>query len=182
MLEFEEIKQQVYFERTEGAKSYLDLFKGGNPRRVLLGCSLQMWSQLSGMNVMMYECNGTSLNSNFTVSLCQVLYRLCIPRRRFDGSPKQSNRRCEWLCCSPISCQCYLWFRPSNMSLTSLLRVGLTKSGVHLALNSIIHSTCDYLHRQMGPPAYAPDWNCNDGFLVVPRRWSPRAVRSLGQY
>lgn len=45
---------QVYFERTEGAKSYLDLLKPGNPRRVFLGCSLQMWSQLTGMNVMMY--------------------------------------------------------------------------------------------------------------------------------
>ncbi|THU83050.1 general substrate transporter [Dendrothele bispora CBS 962.96] len=53
-LEFEEIKQQVIFERTEGAKSYLDLLKPGNPRRVFLGCSLQMWSQLTGMNVMMY--------------------------------------------------------------------------------------------------------------------------------
>jgi len=44
----------VYVERTEGAKSYLDLLKPGNPRRVFLGCALQMWSQLSGMNVMMY--------------------------------------------------------------------------------------------------------------------------------
>ncbi|KAH7922702.1 general substrate transporter [Leucogyrophana mollusca] len=54
VLEFEEIKQQVYFERTEGAKSYLDLLKPGVFRRVGLGCSLQMWSQLTGMNVMMY--------------------------------------------------------------------------------------------------------------------------------
>jgi len=53
-LEYEEIKQQVYYERTEGARSYLDLLKPGNPRRVLLGSSLQMWSQLSGMNIMMY--------------------------------------------------------------------------------------------------------------------------------
>ncbi|TFK71957.1 general substrate transporter [Pluteus cervinus] len=52
--EFEEIKEQVYFERTQGAKSYADLFKGGNPRRVFLGCALQAWSQLTGMNVMMY--------------------------------------------------------------------------------------------------------------------------------
>ena len=52
-LEFEEIKQQVYFERTEGAKSYLDLFKPGIFRRVGLGASLQMWSQLSGVNTMM---------------------------------------------------------------------------------------------------------------------------------
>ncbi|KAF4609468.1 hypothetical protein D9613_012243 [Agrocybe pediades] len=54
VLEYEEIKQQVHFERTEGAKSYLDLLKGNNPRRVMLGMSLQMWSQLSGMNIMMY--------------------------------------------------------------------------------------------------------------------------------
>ena len=53
-LEFAEIKEQVRFERTEGAKSYLDLFKPGIFRRVTLGASLQMWSQLSGMNIMMY--------------------------------------------------------------------------------------------------------------------------------
>jgi len=53
VLEFEEIKQQVYFERTEGAKSWMDLFKPGVFRRVILGSSLQMWSQLTGMNVMM---------------------------------------------------------------------------------------------------------------------------------
>ncbi|KAF8829945.1 hypothetical protein HHX47_DHR2000226 [Lentinula edodes] len=53
-LEFEEIKQQVIFEKSEGAKSYFDLLKGNIPRRVFLGSSLQMWSQLSGMNVMMY--------------------------------------------------------------------------------------------------------------------------------
>ena len=53
-LEFEEIKEQVYFERTEGAKSYFDLLKPGVLHRVSLGASLQMWSQLSGVNVMMY--------------------------------------------------------------------------------------------------------------------------------
>jgi hypothetical protein len=52
-LEYEEIKAQVHFERTEGAKSYSDLLKPGIFRRVTLGCSLQMWSQLSGMNIMM---------------------------------------------------------------------------------------------------------------------------------
>ncbi len=53
-LEFEEIKEQVYFERTEGAKSYFDLLKPGVLHRVSLGASLQMWSQLSGVNLMMY--------------------------------------------------------------------------------------------------------------------------------
>ncbi|EPS93218.1 hypothetical protein FOMPIDRAFT_1039147 [Fomitopsis schrenkii] len=53
-LEFAEIKEQVTFERTQGAKSYADLVKPGIARRVALGMSLQMWSQLCGMNVMMY--------------------------------------------------------------------------------------------------------------------------------
>jgi len=53
-LEFEEITHQVYFERTEGAKSYFDLLKPGVLHRVSLGASLQMWSQLSGINLMMY--------------------------------------------------------------------------------------------------------------------------------
>lgn len=52
-LEFVEIKGQVQFERTEGAKSYMDLLKPGIFRRVGLGAALQMWSQLSGMNIMM---------------------------------------------------------------------------------------------------------------------------------
>ncbi|KZP22116.1 general substrate transporter [Athelia psychrophila] len=54
VLEYEEIKGQVYFEREQGAKSYADLLAPGIVRRVVLGCSVQMWAQLSGMNVMMY--------------------------------------------------------------------------------------------------------------------------------
>ncbi|OCH85511.1 general substrate transporter [Obba rivulosa] len=53
-LEYAEICDQVEFERTQGAKSYMDLLKPGIFRRVGLGASLQMWSQLSGMNIMMY--------------------------------------------------------------------------------------------------------------------------------
>ena len=69
-LEYEEVRQQakfsasdkifnyihfilvfgrsMYFEHTEGAKSYMDLLKPGKPRRIMLGTSLQMWSQLCG--------------------------------------------------------------------------------------------------------------------------------------
>lgn len=52
-LEISEIEDQVRFEREQGAKSYKDLLKPGILRRVGLGTSLQMWSQLSGMNIMM---------------------------------------------------------------------------------------------------------------------------------
>ncbi|KAH9912214.1 general substrate transporter [Fomitopsis serialis] len=43
VLEYNEIKEHVTFERTQGAKSYLDLLKPGIVRRVGLGMSLQMW-------------------------------------------------------------------------------------------------------------------------------------------
>ena len=104
VLEFEEIKHQVYFERTEGAKSYLDLLKPGILRRVGLGCSLQMWSQLSGMNVMMWVTNcflRPSSVSCYMLICLQVLHYLRFPRCRPYGKSWQSHRR---LC--PICPQC----------------------------------------------------------------------------
>ncbi|GAA5903155.1 sugar porter family MFS transporter [Sporobolomyces salmoneus] len=53
-LEFFEIQRAIEFEKTQAAKSYLDLFHASVRRRVFLGMAEQMWSQLSGMNVMMY--------------------------------------------------------------------------------------------------------------------------------
>ncbi|KAG8991138.1 hypothetical protein FRB93_002918 [Tulasnella sp. JGI-2019a] len=53
-LEYNEIKGQIDFERQYGAKRWGELFEGSVFRRVVLGVSLQMWSQLTGMNVMMY--------------------------------------------------------------------------------------------------------------------------------
>ncbi|GAA5828919.1 hypothetical protein JCM11251_005918 [Rhodosporidiobolus azoricus] len=52
--EYTEIRRQIDYEKTQAAKSYLDLLKPDVRRRVFLGCADQMWSQLSGMNVMMY--------------------------------------------------------------------------------------------------------------------------------
>ena len=78
-LEFNEIKEQVNFERTEGAKSYADLLKPGIFRRVGLGASLQMWSQLSGMNIMMYVSILTPKIRSMFMSIFQVLHRLCFP-------------------------------------------------------------------------------------------------------
>ena len=73
-LEFEEIKEQMYIERTEGAKSYFDLLKPGVLHRVSLGASLQMWSQLSGVNLMMCVCAHILLLS--VLIRCQVLHYL----------------------------------------------------------------------------------------------------------
>ncbi|BGP41793.1 hypothetical protein JCM10449v2_005784 [Rhodotorula kratochvilovae] len=52
--EFAQIKRQIEFDRTQAARSYLDLFKPEARRRTFLACVTQMWSQLSGNNVMMY--------------------------------------------------------------------------------------------------------------------------------
>jgi MFS family permease len=86
-LEFEEIKEQLYFERTVGAKSYFDLLKPGVLHRVSLGASLQMWSQLSGVNLMMYVCVHLPLSS--VLIRFQVLCYLRIP----GGWPHPPSRQ-----------------------------------------------------------------------------------------
>ncbi|EJT96559.1 general substrate transporter [Dacryopinax primogenitus] len=53
-LEYHEIVLQIEMERKEGPKAWKDMFAPGIFRRVFLGMTLQMWSQLTGMNVMMY--------------------------------------------------------------------------------------------------------------------------------
>ncbi|KAF9366551.1 hypothetical protein BGX34_001096 [Mortierella sp. NVP85] len=52
--EFKEIEDAINFERTQAARSYGELFRPPNAKRVFLGMSLQSWSQLTGMNVAMY--------------------------------------------------------------------------------------------------------------------------------
>jgi MFS family permease len=48
-LEYNEIRKQIDFDRTQAARSYKDLFAPDVRLRVLIGMSDQMWSQLSGM-------------------------------------------------------------------------------------------------------------------------------------
>jgi sugar porter (SP) family MFS transporter len=52
--EFKEIQDAVTFDRTLAARSYGELFRYPNAKRVFLGMTLQSWSQLTGMNVAMY--------------------------------------------------------------------------------------------------------------------------------
>lgn len=65
-LEFTEIKGQVTFEKQYGAKSYKDLLAKGVMRRVMLGTSLQAWSQLTGMNIMMYYITYVFMGAGLT--------------------------------------------------------------------------------------------------------------------
>ncbi|KAH8671339.1 high affinity glucose transporter [Xylariales sp. PMI_506] len=52
--ELNEIREVVEFERRNADVTYLELVKPKMINRTLIGCFTQIWSQLTGMNVMMY--------------------------------------------------------------------------------------------------------------------------------
>ncbi|KAF2768139.1 general substrate transporter [Teratosphaeria nubilosa] len=52
--ELQEIRDMVEFERHNRDVSYLELFYPKMINRTMIGLSMQIWSQLTGMNVMMY--------------------------------------------------------------------------------------------------------------------------------
>ncbi|KAF2009761.1 general substrate transporter [Aaosphaeria arxii CBS 175.79] len=54
LAEYREIEDALRFEREEAVTSFKALAEPRILKRVLLGMSLQMWSQLCGMNIMMY--------------------------------------------------------------------------------------------------------------------------------
>ena len=54
LAEYQEIEEALRFEREEAISSYRQLVEPRMMKRVILGMSIQMWSQLCGMNVMMY--------------------------------------------------------------------------------------------------------------------------------
>jgi Sugar (and other) transporter len=54
LAELQEIKDAVAFDRTQAVSSYKALVEPRMRKRVLLGISIQAWSQLCGMNIMMY--------------------------------------------------------------------------------------------------------------------------------
>lgn len=53
MQELQEIKDMCEFERRNADVSYLELFKPHMINRTHIGVFTQIWSQLTGMNVMM---------------------------------------------------------------------------------------------------------------------------------
>ena len=73
-LELTEIKNQVEVEKTQGAKSYKDLLNADAVRRTSLAMSLQMWSQLTGMNIMSTAFTYIDLRQHSFIN--SVLYRL----------------------------------------------------------------------------------------------------------
>ncbi|KAJ4305242.1 high affinity glucose transporter [Kalmusia sp. IMI 367209] len=54
LAEYKEIEEALLFEREQAETSFAALVKPRIFKRVILGMSIQMWSQLCGMNIMMY--------------------------------------------------------------------------------------------------------------------------------
>ena len=54
LAQYREIEEALSFEKEVGAAGWAALLELGMLKRVLLGMSVQMWSELCGMNVMMY--------------------------------------------------------------------------------------------------------------------------------
>lgn len=54
LAEYKEIEEALRFEREQAVSSFTQLMKPKMFKRVVLGMSIQSWSQLSGMNIMMY--------------------------------------------------------------------------------------------------------------------------------
>lgn len=61
LAEYQEIEEALRFEREEAVSSFRALVEPRMLKRVVLGMSIQMWSQLCGMNVMMYYIVGLPL-------------------------------------------------------------------------------------------------------------------------
>src|ERR1700728_189028 len=54
LTELKQIRDQIEFERNNANVTYLELFKPNMINRTHIGVFTQIWSQLTGMNVMMY--------------------------------------------------------------------------------------------------------------------------------
>ncbi|KAJ5734917.1 High-affinity glucose transporter [Penicillium malachiteum] len=79
LTELQEIREMVEFERQNADASYIELFKGHMIYRTHVGMFTQIWSQLTGMNVMMlyityvFGMAGLSGNANLVASSIQYV-------------------------------------------------------------------------------------------------------------
>lgn len=77
--ELQEIREMVEFEKRNSDVTYLELFKPNMINRTHIGLFTQIWSQLTGMNVMMYYITyvflmaGVSGNANLVASSIQYV-------------------------------------------------------------------------------------------------------------
>lgn len=97
LAEYQEIEEALRFEREEAVSSYRQLIEPRMAKRVLLGMSIQMWSQLCGMNVMMYYVvyimEGANIASPLLTASIQVFipFLFLPPFARPFSEPKSSE-------------------------------------------------------------------------------------------
>ena len=75
LAQYQEIEEALTGERVEGKSDWTLLIEPRMSRRVILGMSIQMWSQLCGMNVMYGSIaeTFTVLRTNFSAG-CTTLF------------------------------------------------------------------------------------------------------------
>jgi hypothetical protein len=98
-LELEDIKAMCEFERLHKDVTYLDLFKPAMLNRTFIGIFMQIWSQLTGMNVMSmffdpysFETKLTSLQCTTFLTSLEWLDTQATP----TSSPHPSNTLSTW--------------------------------------------------------------------------------------
>ncbi|KAI0449704.1 general substrate transporter [Xylaria acuta] len=82
LAEYQEIEDALRFEREEACSSFKALAQPRIFRRVILGMSIQMWSQLCGMNIMMYYIvyimEGAQIASPLTTAAIQYVINVVL--------------------------------------------------------------------------------------------------------
>jgi len=82
LAEYQEIEEALRFEREEAVSSFKALVEPRMFKRVILGMSIQMWSQLCGMNIMMYYIvyimKGADIGNELLTSSIQYIINVAL--------------------------------------------------------------------------------------------------------
>ncbi|KAI0019170.1 general substrate transporter [Xylariomycetidae sp. FL0641] len=82
LAEYKEIEEALRFEREAAVDSFRALLRPRIFRRVVLGMSIQMWSQLCGMNIMMYYIvyimEGANIGNPLTTAAIQYVINVVL--------------------------------------------------------------------------------------------------------
>jgi hypothetical protein len=95
MQEMSDIREVVEFERNNADVSYFELFKPRMINRTIIGLFTQIWSQLTGMNVMVssrfvYQLSLHSIQPSLGVGLCWEVVGASLVMAR-DSFPRHSQ-------------------------------------------------------------------------------------------
>jgi hypothetical protein len=196
-LEMAEIKNQVEFEKTQGAKSYKDLLNVESLRRASLGMSLQMWSQLTGMNIMSTSNPCVDLRQHSFMN--SVLYRLRFvytrPRRRVTLKSRYSVPRGRSFRSASKPHRLIGAIRPqrcihgSSYHLCALFLLSLSVRGTYTRTDidrwgrRPMLLMYEALHLLRADPSLIvlQQWSISHGDIPVPRRRAARGVWTLGR-